>query len=258
MSVDELIRERLETLVEPVDTDGVLARIDELAAVSPPAAARRPGRRLVLGAAAAVAIVAAVGIGVMRMDDGPGRAEVLAGPEDTASTDPDLAPGPVASVEVEGERLGAIDVTTSQLIGAGDDHDEDLLGAHVLTFTNTGDTSVFLDDLRASAALSADPNSQVDLFVGTEGCGFSYGSGVPVIPSCNRNYEPVGELTPGDSVELGVFLRSAIAGMAPLDDGERVFRFRLNQRDEPFVVPGQVGEVGDVVVTYRDLTRLES
>ncbi|MFN7149905.1 MAG: hypothetical protein ACK4V6_10540 [Microthrixaceae bacterium] len=218
MSVDERIRERLETLVEPVDEQAVLARIDQLAASSPPAAERRPGRRVMLGAAAAVAVVVAIGIGVAQMGDGPGRAEVLAGPDSTAPTGSDVAPEPAASVEVRGERLGAIEVTTSQLIAAGDDHDEDLLGAHVLTFTNTGDTSVFLDDLRASAALSADPDSEVDLFVGTEGCGVSYGSGVPVMPSCNRNYDPVGELAPGDSVELGVFLRSAVAGLAPLDD----------------------------------------
>ncbi len=257
MSVDELIRGRLETLVEPVDADAVLARVDELATGSPPAPGGPPGRRLVLGAAAAVAIVAAVGVGIATMDNGSGRAEVLAGPQTTAPTGSDLVPEPAATVEVTSERLGALEVTTSQLV-VDDGHDEHALGGHVLTVTNTGDESVYLDDLRASSDLSSDPNSGPDVFVGTEGCGYSYGSGVPVLPSCNRNYDPIGELAPGDSLEVAVHLWSGIAGMEQLDDGERVFRFRVNQRDEPFLVPGQVGSVGDVVVTYRNLTTLES
>jgi hypothetical protein len=257
MSVDERIRERLETLVEPVDELAVLARIDELAVGSRSSAKRRPGGRALLGAAAMIAVVAAIGVGVAQMGDGPSSAEVLAGPDTTAPTGSDVVPETTASVEVTSERLGALEVTTSQLV-VDDGHDEHALGGHVLTFTNTGDESVYLDDLRASSDLGADPNSGPDVFVGTEGCGYSYGSGVPVVPSCHRNYDPIGELAPGDSVDVAVHLWSGIAGMEPLDEGERVFRFRVNQRDEPFVVPGQVGTVGDVVVTYRNLTMLES
>jgi hypothetical protein len=265
MSVDELIRERLDTLVEPVDADAVLARVDQLAAGSldASAASRRGHRsrtRAALGAAAAGAIIAAVGLGVARMADGSGQAEVLAGPESTASTGSGGAPVPTASVEVNGESLGAIEVTTSELIDMGEDHDVDMVASHELTFTNTGETTVYLDDLRTSAALSADPSSEVDLFAYTAGCGVSYGpEGKPVLPSCARDYDPIGELAPGESVGLAVFLRSASVGGAPRDDGERVFRFRVNQRDEPFVDPRQrEGTVGDVVVTYRNLTTLES
>lgn len=259
MSVDELIRERLDTLVEPVDADAVLARVDQLAvgSLDASAASRRGHRsrtRAALGAAAAGAIIAAVGLGVARMADGSGQAEVLAGPETTAPSGSAVAPS--ASVAVAGERLGAIEVTTSPLVATQSD-DEHALAEHVLTFTNTGDRSVHIGDVRTASDLAADPTSGPDVFVGTEGCGYSFGSGVPVLPACNRNYDPIGELAPGDSAELTVYLWSGMAGMAKLDDGERVFRFRVNQRDEPFVVPGQVGDVGDVVVTYRNLTMVE-
>ena len=264
MSVDELIRERLETLVEPGDAAAVLARVDQRAAGSldASAASRRGHRfrtRAALGAAAAVALVAALGVGVAQLGDAPGQAEVLAGPETTAPTGSDVVPAPTASVEVTGESLGAIEVATSELIDMGEDHDVDMVTSHVLTFTNTGGTAVHLDDLRTSAALSAHPSSEVDLFAYTEGCGVSYGpDGKPVLPSCARNYDPIGELAPGDSVGLAVFLRSASVGGAPRDDDERVFRFRVNQRAEPFDDPRQRdGTIGDVVVTYRNLTMLD-
>lgn len=255
MSVDELIRERLEALVEPIDEQAVLARIDQLAAGHQPAARQRSRGRVVLGAAAAVAIVAA-GVGVAQMGDGPGRAEVLAGPETTASTGSDVAPAPTASVEAKGEGLLVpIEVTTSPLV-ATDSDDVHALAEHVLTLTNTGDEPIQLGDVRTAAAVAATPTVGPSLFVGTEGCGYRYGSGVPVLGSCNRNFDPLGELGPGDSVDLPIYLWSGIAGMRPLDDGERVFRISLT----PLVEPGQRGGVvlGEVVVSYRNLTMLES
>lgn len=247
MSMDERIRRQLDRLVEPVDDPMTI--VDSIEKRSRPLQRPPVGRRLLLAAAACLLVLAA--IGATQLFDGDGGIDhVTAGPDVNESETSVTTPG--AAVSVRTERLGPIDVETSELRPAA----ESGFAEHILTFTNTSANTIYVDDLRTGAQLVSPQADTADGLVGTEGCGYGVGAEGVAINSCRRDYRPVGRLDPGDTATVNVTLWDDLPGLGRLGSGPYTFRFRVDYRDTPYTTMADSGTIGDVVVTYERLDAL--
>jgi hypothetical protein len=243
--LDQQLRNLIDGAREPIQLHEILT--SELPSADQASAHRRWARPL-LGAAAALLVVAAVAVIVREQGD-----PVSTTPSATTApaTDPTLPPlEDEPRVVIGPTEVGDLTISTSPLVPA--DGPECLAGAdcylwlqHELIVRNDGDETIYIDDTRTSELLAGD-----QILVGDEGCGYASNSegGDVMSGVCTLNYMGT-TLEPGESHAFRISLWRDLPGMEPLTSPAALWERELRFDTRP-LEPGQ--ERGGTVV-YIDI-----
>lgn len=228
MSLEDRL-ERLATRKPEGDPADVLAAA-RARAESPPAA--RPS---LLAAAVAVVALAA---GAFALAGGTGDDSVtVAGPDADRNGDA-VDAAPTVSVSVAG--MGPLDASVSPLGPSGTGWLE-----HTVTLENTGDSTVYVRDLRKGTFLG-----DTEVATATQGCG--YGPDSPLGLRCVTDLRVV-TVDPGGTHTFTVALWRDLPGMNPVGDGPYDWGLPVSYSTEVLTEPDDAGTTGTVTLTYENL-----
>jgi hypothetical protein len=224
--------ERLAGRTPPGDPADVMAAARARAGSRPDA--RSP--RFLPVAAAVVAVLALAGGAVTLVGGDESDSMTVAGPDDNPAPTAEEVP----VVSVTGEGMGPLAASVSSLAPS----DTSWLG-HTVELRNTGDSTVYVRDLRKGTMLG-----DREVATATQGCG--YGPEPDARLLCVTDLRVV-TVEPGDTHTVEVNLWRDLPGMNPVGGGPYEWRVPVIHSTEPFVEPDDGGTTGTVTLTYDNL-----
>lgn len=174
-------------------------------------------------------------------DDGDGLVFARAEEREEAPAEGD----PSVTVALDG--FGPIEASVSPLLASAQAASTEGWLEHTVTFQNTGEQSIHLQDFRSGAMLG-----DREVAVATDGCGYGASGDQPVAMGCRYDYRPV-TIQPGGTHTFTITLWRDLAGMNPVGEGTYEWSWSVDRRDTPFDDPDQTGTTGTVILTYEDL-----